>query len=35
MDSMKLTAMQGIQQNSLYTLKVLVEVTDGMAEKLL
>ena len=29
----EITAMQGIQQNSLYTLKVLVEVTDGMAEK--
>jgi len=28
-----ITAMQGIQQNSLYTLKVLVEVTNGMAEK--
>ena len=29
----KITAMQGIQQNSLYTLKVLVEITNGMAEK--
>ena len=29
----EITAMQGIQQNSLYTLKVLVEVTNGMAEK--
>ena len=28
-----ITAMQGIQQNSLYTLKVLVEVTNGMAER--
>ena len=25
--------MQGVQQNSLYTLNVLVEVTDGMAER--
>ena len=29
----KITAMQGIQQNSLYTLKVLVEVIDGVAKK--
>jgi len=29
----EITAMQGVQQNSLYTLDVLVEVTDGMAEK--
>ena len=29
----KITAMQGIQQNSLYTLKVLVEVVDGVAKK--
>ena len=29
----KITAMQGIQQNSLYTLNVLVEITNGMAEK--
>ncbi len=28
-----ITAMQGIQQNSLYTLKVLVEVTNGIAER--
>ena len=28
-----ITAMQGIHQNSLYTLKVLVEVTNGMAER--
>ncbi|MFQ5782055.1 MAG: PEFG-CTERM sorting domain-containing protein [Nitrosopumilus sp.] len=28
-----ITAMQGIQQNSLYTLKVLVEVNNGMAER--
>ena len=28
-----ITAMQGIQQNSLYTLKVLVEVTNGMTER--
>jgi len=29
----EITAMQGVQQNSLYTLNVLVEVTDGMAER--
>ena len=29
----EITAMQGIQQNSLYTLKVLVEVNNGMAER--
>ncbi len=29
----EITAMQGVQQNSLYTLDVLVEVTDGMAER--
>ncbi len=28
-----ITAMQGIQQNSLYSLEVLVEVNNGMAEK--
>ncbi len=28
-----ITAMQGVQQNSLYTLKVLVEVNNGMAER--
>ena len=28
-----ITAMQGIQQNSLYTLEVLVEVTNGLAER--
>ena len=30
----KIEAMQGIQQNSLYTLHVLVEITDGMTEKI-
>ncbi len=29
-----ITAMQGIQENSLYTLEVLVEVTNGMTEKI-
>ncbi|MCE2615237.1 MAG: PEFG-CTERM sorting domain-containing protein [Nitrosopumilus sp. (ex Thoosa mismalolli)] len=29
----EITAMQGVQQNSLYTLDVLVEITDGMAER--
>ena len=29
----EITAMQGVQQNSLYTLNVLVEVTDGMTER--
>ena len=29
----KIEAMQGIQQNSLYTMHVLVEVTDGMTER--
>ena len=31
----EITAVQGIQLNSLYTLKVLVKVTDGMAERTL